>query len=250
FIVWLLGLAWGRRGVVLAQIQHALEAISPQTAADLSHDIANALSHADPSLTGALGVVALVWAGHRLFEVLEVALTRVWHGRPVRSYFMRKMLAFAMLLTAAGLLGGYMLLVSGVAMLRARLVVYDPSLGPAMSTVWAPLTRLLAGALVFVAFWLIYQFIPGERVPVRVALLGSAVATGLWHAVASFFSASIARSTAYQSMYGSMTSVVLFGLWAYASGIILLASAALSAAYFEVFGKEQRKQATGEAQQS
>jgi len=236
FMVWLLGLAWGRRGVVLAQIQDALNAISPETATEMSRSIAQALSHSDPSLTGALGVLALVWAGHRLFEVLEDSLTRVWHGRPVRSFFMRKILAFLMLIAAAALLGGYMLLVSGIAILRARLVVMDPELGPAMSTIWAPLLRTLAGLLVFIAFWLIYRFIPGEWVPARVPLLGAVVATGIWHGIAPLFSHFIARSTAYSSLYGSMTSVVLFGLWAYASGVILLLSAALSSAYFEVFG--------------
>lgn len=235
FMVWLLGLAWGRRGVVLAQIQDALNAISPETATEMSRSIAEALSHSDPSLTGALGVLALVWAGHRLFEVLEDSLTRVWHGRPVRSFFMRKILAFLMLVAAAALLGGYMLLSSGVAILRARLVAINPELGPVMSTIWAPLLRILAGLLVFLAFWLIYRFIPGQWVPARVPFLGALVATAIWHAVAPLFSHFIARSTAYATLYGSMTSVVLFGLWAYASGVILLLSAALSSAYFEVF---------------
>jgi membrane protein len=238
FLVWLLGLAWGRRGLILAEIQDALTAISPETASDLSRRIAESLSHSDPSLTGVLGVLGLVWGGHRLFEVLEDSLTRVWHGRPIRSFFRRKVLAFVMLIAAAGLLGGYMLLVSGVAILRARLVVLNPQLGPAMNTIWDPLVRFLAGLLVFVAFWLIYRFIPGEWVPARVPLLGAFVATVLWHGVASLFSHYIARSTAYSSLYGSMTSVVLFGLWAYAAGVIVLASAAVSSAYFEVFGRE------------
>ncbi|MGD9517979.1 MAG: YihY/virulence factor BrkB family protein [Armatimonadota bacterium] len=239
FMVWVLGLAMGRRGLVLDRIQDALTAISPETAVDLSRRIADSLSHSDPSLTGALGVLALVWSGHRLFEVLEDSLTRVWHGRPVRSFFTRKLLAFVMLLAAAGLLGGYMLLISGVATLRARLMVLDPRLGTAMGAIWLPLIRILAGALVFVAFWLIYRFIPGEWVPARVPLLGAAVATLLWHIVAPLFSHFIGRSTAYSSLYGSMTSVVLFGLWAYTSGVILLMAAALSSSYFDVFGKQQ-----------
>ncbi len=239
FLVWVLGHLWGREGVVIARIRDALAAISPQTAEDLTRKISESLSHTDLPLTGALGVLALAWASHRLFDALEFALTKVWHGRPVRSFFVRKLVAFVLLIAAAGLLGGYMLLTSGVATLRARLVIADPSLGAVIGTVWRPLVRAMAAALVFVAFLFIYRFVPAERVPARVAALGAAVATGLFHAAAAVFSHFIGRSTAYASIYGSMTSVVLFGLWAYTLAIILLVSAALSAAYFDVFGRSQ-----------
>ncbi len=141
-----------------------------------------------------------------------------------------------MLVAAAGLLGGYMFLVSGVATLRAKIIASDPTLAPAISAVWRPLTRALAGGLVFVAFFLIYRFVAAAGVPMRVTLLGAALASGLWFGVSALFSHFIGRSTAYFTLYGSMTSVVLFGLWAYMSGIILLASAAFAAAYFDVFG--------------
>lgn len=238
FLVWVLGRLYGRQAVVIARIRDALTAISPQTAQDLTRKITESLSHTDLPLTGALGVLALAWASHRLFDALEFALTKVWHGRPVRTFLVRKLVAFMLLIAAAGLLGGYMLLVSGVATLRAKLIIADPTLGPVIGTVWRPLVRILAGALVFVAFWFIYRFVPAERVPAKVAALGAAVATALFHAAAAVFSHFIGRSSAYASIYGSMTSVVLFGLWAYTLAIILLISAALSAAYFDVFGRQ------------
>lgn len=246
FMVWVLGWAWGKQTFVVARLRDALAAISPQTAQDLTDRITDALASPDLPLTGVLGVLALAWASHRLFEALEGALTRVWHGRLVRGFFMRKLLAFLMLVAAACLLGGYMLVISGIASMRAHLIITDPKLGAVMSSIWRPLVRAVAGGLVFVAFLLIYRFIPGQRIPLKVAVLGAAVATGLWHAVSALFSHFIGRSQAYFSLYGSMTSVVLFGLWAYASGIILLASAALSAAYFDVFGPEGVRRETGE----
>ncbi|MBC7289010.1 MAG: YihY/virulence factor BrkB family protein, partial [Armatimonadetes bacterium] len=234
FLVWVLGRLFGGQGAVITRIRDALAPISPQTAEEMTRRISESLSHTDLQVSGVLGLLALAWAGHRLFEILELALTKVWHGRPVRTFIVRKVVAFLLLIAAAGLLGGYMLLTSGIATLRARLMAADPSLGTAMSTLWRPLAKGLAEVLVFVAFFLIYRFIPLDRVPARVAALGALVATALFHAAAAIFSHFIARSTSYASLYGSMTSVVLFGLWAYALGIILLAAAALSAAYFDV----------------
>jgi len=236
FLVWSVGMAVGGKNMVLAELRDALKTISPGVADGLTKQVAEALQGADPSLTGILGLLALVWAGHRLFEILEVSLTRVWHGRPVRGFLMRKLLAFAMLVAAAALLGTYMLFVSAVGTVRSMLLASDPALGSVALRLWEPLTRGLAAALVFLAFFLIYRYIPRERVPGRVAVLGAVVATVLWEAVAAGFGHWIGRRTSYQTLYGSMANVVLFGLWAYASGIIVLVSAALSASYFQVFG--------------
>lgn len=236
FLVWSVGLAVGGRNIVLAGLRDALKTISPGVADSLTKQVAEALQGADPSLTGLLGLLALVWAGHRLFEVLEDSLTRVWHGRPVRSFLMRKLLAFVMLVAAAALLGTYMLFVSAVGTVRSMLLASDPALAPVAVRFWQPLTRGLAAALVFLAFFLIYRCIPRERVPGGVAVLGAAVATFLWEIVAAGFGQWIGHRTSYQTLYGAMANVVLFGLWAYAAGIIVLVSAALSASYFQVFG--------------
>jgi membrane protein len=236
FLVWTAGLAVGSERLVLARLRDALAAISPATAGALTKQVGDALSGADPRLTGILGLLALVWAGHRLFEILEASLTRVWHGRPVRTFLARKVLAFVMLTAAAALLGAYMMLVSALATVRAVLVTSDPHLGLVTMKLWQPLTRVLATAVVFLAFFLIYRFLPREKVPARVALLGAAVATALFQGLAGAYGWWIGQTGSYLSVYGAMANVVLFGLWAYLSGAILLVSAALSASYFQVFG--------------
>jgi membrane protein len=236
FMVWSLGKAFGHKGDVLARLNGVLsQSISPAAADSLTHQLAESFSLSDPAVTGVLGALGLVWAGHRLFEILEISLTRVWHGRPVRGILMRKVFAFAMLIAACACLGAYMFAIATVATVRVKLTALDPNLGGAMIAVWYPLTRAVAAATAFVAFLLIYSFLPRDRVPLRVALLGALVATALWHAATALFSHYIGQSSSYQSLYGSMTSVVLFGLWAYTAGIILLVSAALSSAYFAVF---------------
>ncbi len=235
FMVWVLSKAFGGRIDVLGKLQTALTAISPGTAQALTKQISDSFSHSDPAVAGILGVLGLVWAGHRLFEILEISLTRVWHGRAVRGILMRKVFAFAMLIAACALLGLYMFAVSSVAMVRISLVSHDPHLEGAMVALWQARTRLIAAAIAFAAFLLIYYFLPRDRVPLRVAVIGALLATVLWEIATMLFSHYIGQSASYQNLYGSMVNVVLFGLWAYTAGVILLVSAALSSAYFAVF---------------
>lgn len=243
FMVWALGQAFGGQAEVLSRLEAALKSISPTTAAALTKQIQGSLAQADPTVTGILGALGLLWGGHRLFEVLEVTLTRVWHGRTVRGILLRKVFAFIMLIAACALLGAYMFAVSAIAMMRARLITFDPHLNQAMDTLWQPLTRGIAAALAYTAFLLIYYFLPRDRVPMRVAAIGALLATALWEAATMVFSHYIGRSAAYQTLYGSMVNVVLFGLWAYTAGDILLVSAALSSAYFAVFTRTEMARA-------
>ena len=234
FMVWALSTAFGGEEHVINRLQSALTAISPATAKALTDQIRGIFSQHPQTVTGVLGALSLVWAGHRLFEILEIALTSVWHGRAVRGILMRKVFAFAMLIAACALLGAYMFAVSGVFMVRSTVVAHDPGLEGVMRALWRPLIRLIAAGVACAAFFLIYYFLPRDRVPPKVAAIGALVATALWQAATELFGQYIGQSASYQNLYGSMVSVVLFGLWAYTAGIILLVSAALSSAYFAV----------------
>ena len=55
-------------------------------------------------LFGAVGLFMFLWMGARVVDILEIALNRLWKVAETRSYVRRKLLSFAVVFVAGGLL--------------------------------------------------------------------------------------------------------------------------------------------------
>jgi membrane protein len=74
----------------------------------------------------------------------------------------------------------------------------------------------------FVAFFLLYKLIPTRRIANRAAAAGALAATIGLRLVQPLFAHFLSRTTRPESLYGSLASVVVFALWMYVAGQILL----------------------------
>ena len=214
------------------QLRQILGAVFPAPEQILAL-LGRGLSQPPAVFGGLLGLATLAWAGLRLFEAIERGLTVVWAAQPRRHIVVRKLIAVASL-AAVGLLGGaFLLTMSLTAWLRQ--VVKESDMGSQLiaNVAWRPdyTVALAVFILSFLALFVGYKLLPEGRVANRSALLAALSAALLAQVAGRLFNFVVARIVGQSMVYGALTWVVAFCLWAYFGATILLVSAHLGWAY-------------------
>jgi membrane protein len=184
------------------------------------------LAHAHSGVRVA-SVVMLLISSTGVFLPLEVALNRVWGVTKNRSYFMNQLVSLCL---AAGI--GTMALASVAITAAQRSVLQLLFLGHTNNTVFTFVSHWLlqiSAALASVLlFFLVYWILPNRKLPIR-AVLPTAVVIGLsWEGAKMLYVAALPWM-ALQKVYGPFSVSVGLMLWAFVTGLLLLAGAHYSA---------------------
>lgn len=178
---------------------------------------------------GWLGIITLVWFSAMIFSSLETALNIAFRSRNYRNYFTSKVLAIAMIPTA-WIVGFASFTLTAV----ASLVVRNPLLGDLnlFSQIHGVLLRYIIPYLVTVLFFtIVYRVVPTARIPLGVAVAGSAVFSALMEVAKHLFTWYVANYSRYNVIFGSMEAVVLLVIFVFYVSLILLFCAELMSAY-------------------
>lgn len=213
----------GTRAAAREELLEFVKSLAPADTIVLLRQLENVLAIPNPGLTGGLSFLGLVWFGMRLFETLERAFWVVWPSYRQRSYLGRKLVGFVTLVGAGGALAGHMVLVSAIANLQAWL----QSTGAPVEKLlpFHVSSRLVTGVITFISYVLIYKVLPPKRISTRDAALAALFAAVALVLVQPAFTHFIGRSARDGSIYGGMTSVVLFALWMYVTASVTLLGA-------------------------
>lgn len=193
------------------------------------------LAQPDLFTTSALGVIALVWASLRLFETIERSMTQIWPGTILRGFLGRKLIALIMMGLAGTLLTGFVIANAFFARIRGLLRQFPDIDADAVMQAQPSIMSVLGLLLAFVAFNMLYKYMPVQRVPRRAAFAGAICAAVLWQAASRLFLYFISHSAHNDAIYGGLAGVVVFSLWAFLGGQILLFGAHFAAAFQEMF---------------
>jgi membrane protein len=172
-------------------------------------------------------VVTLLISSTGVFLPLEVALNRVWGVTENRSYLMNQLLSLGL---AAGI--GMVAMLS-VALTAAQQTVlqlvffgHDNNIVFAFVSHW--LLQISAAIASVLLFFLIYWILPNRRLPIR-AVLPTAIVIGLsWELAKRLYIAALPWMDLH-SVYGPFSVSVSLMLWAFVTGLLLLAGAHYSA---------------------
>lgn len=176
---------------------------------------------ASPGTLGVMGVWFVLTTVFGLMRNVEDAFQRIWGLKETRSWFYMistyLLVALIIPFVAAGALG-----------INAALGSEHLSrqLGPFSFTL-----RVVQYTIIWLAFSLIYYFVPNTKVQFRYALLSGVVAGTTWNVTAwAFwkFQFGLEKSTL---LYSSLALVPVMLMWIYVSWIILLLGAELTFAY-------------------
>jgi len=225
----------GPGGEVYLRITEAVNALGPETAGRIMPQVDDLLHSSGTHVAGLISVVALVWAGLRLFEIVERALTDIWPGKMLRTYLHRKLVALIMMIVAGLLLGSFILFAAFLASAEAWLGQFS---GVNVDVLDRARPRFLVAyqfVVAYIAFALLYKFMPVQRVPTAATLVGAGFAAALWQAGSAVFAWMMRLSLQHGSFYGGLTGIVVFSMWCFLGAQMLLVGAHVAVAWEHVF---------------
>ena len=161
-------------------------------------------------------LLLIVWGSSGIFLPVEMALARAWGGRPLRSFWRSRALAF--LMTVAGGL---------VALASIALTHTVRSYGRDWPLLTSYAAKATAFTLTYLLFFLIYRVIPSVSVGTAVALRAALWSGTSWEAVKYVFVVKLGQMN-LRAFYGPLAFSVSLILWAYVSSLVLIFGALMS----------------------
>jgi len=180
--------------------------------------------------TQLFSVFMLLVTSTGVFLPLEVALNNVWGVKENRNYLANQVVSLGL---AAAV--GVLILLSVALTAGQKTIMGWVFFGHTDNIVFRLLSRgvmeifaVVAGILVF---FLIYWILPHRKIP-AMAVLPTAVAIGLSWEVAKFLYVLALPKLDFEAVYGPFRVSVGIMMWAFLSGLLLLAGAHFSASRF------------------
>ena len=205
----------------------------------------SAIQHSGGSsgLAALIGVGALIVGATSAFVQLQSALNQAWNVKPdphrseIRSFFVKRMVSFGMILGIAFLAMVSLLLSAGLA---AFADVLKQWLTPGFS---ATLLQALNTALSLVIFGILFatmhRFLPDAEISWPDAAVGGAVTAILFTAGKLLIGLYIGNSNV-TTVYGAAGSLAIILVWTYYSSMILLLGAELTQVWSRHHGRVAR----------
>ena len=172
-------------------------------------------------------VITLLISSSGVFLPLEVALNRVWGVTHNRSYLLNQMVSLGLAL-AVGLLALFSV---GLTALQGRLlalVFFGHTQNILFNFFAGSFLQVTAAFLSIAIFFVIYWVLPNRKLPFR-AVLPTAVVTGLLWELAKIVYVHALRWMDLAEVYGPFAVSVGLMMWAFITGLLLLAGAHVSA---------------------
>ena len=160
-----------------------------------------------------------------IFLPLEVALNKVWGFHKNRSYLANQLLSLGLAFACGALAMGSVALTAGNLHMLGISAGSQNMLARGTAYIVMKSTAIVATILIF---FLIYWILPNGKVPVRAVLPAAIIAGGLWEG-AKYVYILLLPWLDFQEVYGPFAISVTLIIWAYASGMLLLGGAHLSA---------------------
>ncbi len=177
--------------------------------------------------TQLFSLVMLLITSTGVFLPLEVALNQVWGVRKNRSYLHNQAVSLGLALAV-----GILAMVAVASSASQQTILSWVFVGHTDNVVFNFISfiflRLCAGLASILLFFLIYWVLPYRRIPAR-AVLPTAIIVGLLWQLAKVLYIHALPWLDFQSVYGPFYISVGLMMWAFLSGLLLLAGAHFSA---------------------
>ena len=174
-----------------------------------------------------ISIVTLLISSTGVFLPLEVALNRVWGVTENRSYLLNQLIALG-LAVSVGLLALFSIALTAAQNQVLSILFLNRTQGLVFHLLGGSVLRLSAAIFSVGIFFLIYYVLPNRKLPVR-AVLPTAIVTGLLWEMAKAIYVFVLPWMDLQSAYGPFSVSVSLMIWAFLTGLILLAGAHMSA---------------------
>lgn len=179
---------------------------------------------------GVAGTVVLLWASMGVFGALTSAVNHAWGVEKPPGFFKHKLIAFVMMMAAGLLMVVALLIVSSAQVLETTWFARLADKLPLLEWLRSLVIQNVATVLFVLVVGLVYYYAPTTKVRLRDVWVGAVLAGLLWRGAFALFSWYL-RDLSRFSVHGSIATVIAFLIWVYASAVILLYGAEVSAVY-------------------
>jgi len=177
--------------------------------------------------TQIFSLVMLLVTSTGVFLPLEVALNRVWGVKQNRNYLHNQAISLGLAFTV-----GVLAMASAASTASQQTILTLAFMGHTQNRLFDFVSfgflKLCAGLASILLFFLIYWILPYRKVPAR-AVLPTAIIIGLLWEGAKYLYVRALPWLDFQSVYGPFYISVGLMIWAFLSGLLLLAGAHFSA---------------------
>ncbi len=175
-------------------------------------------------------VVMLLITSTGVFLPLEVALNNVWGVKQNRNYLMNQLVSLGLAASVGLLAMGSVALAAGQQSVTAW-VFFQHTDNFVFRFLAGAVLKLCGAVASVLLFFLIYWILPHRKIP-AMAVLPTAVVIGLSWEVAKYIYVLVLPRLDFESVYGPFRVSVTLMMWAFLSGLMLLAGAHFSATRF------------------
>jgi membrane protein len=228
FLIFVVALA----GLVIDNPEAAVRRLIGESAGFLPREAAELLvAYLDRTLRGTgsgvlvLGIVTTLWMGSAASISITKAANRAYDLTETRPFWKLRGTCLLLALGFTLLMASLALIAFGVETVLAR---PGGPLGPVLP-VWDIARWAVAFVVASVALSVLYYLAPAARVPFRWITPGGFTATVLMFAASSALSFYASRLGNYDRIYGQLGAVIVFMLWLYAMGLMVLVGVEINA---------------------
>lgn len=171
---------------------------------------------------GLVGLAVLTWTATFLFSSIRTALNKVFRIKPTKLVILT-ILEDVLWVIIIGLLFLTIIITTWVYSLIETLLelisgfaAFDFSIFEAAFSIIASLI------LTFIMFYLIYRFIPDQRVKSKIAVISAITSTVLWYIAAKIFAWYISTFQSFDKLYGTYAFILVLLIWIYYTSLVFL----------------------------
>jgi membrane protein len=169
-------------------------------------------------------VLGLLWSASGVFDLVQRGLNRAWHVTRPRPLWRQRLVSLMAVLGAGFLFG---LSVATSAFVRSDLRLRVQIGGVSFEIVGL----IVAIALNFVLFSIVYKVFPFSRVTYRQVWIGAVLASILWELAKISFVFYLLNFARFNLVYGSVGAVIALLVWGYITATILFFGAEIVAVH-------------------
>jgi len=183
---------------------------------------------------GAIAIIGLLWSGVAVFGAVRKSLNTAWGIKQPRPFLRERLMEFLMMLGLGALLIISLCLTAAFKIIQGANISGFGERFLSNGLFWHAILILSSVTVTFVAFLLLYKFVPNTRVRWRNVWVGALVAAALIEIAKNIFVWFLGHFATYNLVYGSVSTIIALMVWSYISAMILLFCAKLISAFIKM----------------
>ncbi|MCJ7516206.1 MAG: YihY/virulence factor BrkB family protein [Dehalococcoidia bacterium] len=188
---------------------------------------------------GILALIGLIWGGFGFFNTIRRALNTAWGIRKPAPLLKSQLINLTMMIGAAILLFLSVLITVFLSTVSEQVIQVAGAEVVNRSVVERILANVLATAIAFLVFLLLYRFVPSIRPKWKDIWIGAVAAAVSFEIIKVIFLIYLRIFNPYNLVYGSIGALIAFLMWTYLSALIFLFIAKVTHVNLEMRSREK-----------